>query len=210
MSLFKSKNENLNWRESPFKLQVFDCSKPSAINTFHLPEDCFIPKEEVKKKPAPVKEAWILGEEYVHEFSGVVCTTTISRFRGYCSAYSHWKFMDVPEVEAEEPVTLEQCFAAKKGSYKSPDGKKMRISPGETIFYQFVEDGSIKVHPTNTYCTGVSLPLHQGTLGDESLVLTQIRFSMLREVFILKRGGQTVAEYSRIALPNSCNQKCTG
>ena len=173
-------DENLNWRESPFKQRVFDCSTPSAINQFHLPEDCFIPRKEAEKKPAQVKGAWILGEEYVHEFSSVVCTATTSHFRGYCGAYSHLKFMDVPEVEAEEAVTLEQCFATKKGSYTSPDGKKMRISPWETILYQFIEDGSITVHPTNTYCTGVSLPLHQGTMADESLVLTQVRFSMLR------------------------------
>ena len=92
-------------------------------------------------------------------------------FSGYCGAYSHWKFMDVPEIESDEPVTLEQCMTPKKGSYNSPDGKRVQISPGETILYQYIEDGSITVHPMNTYCEGVSLPLHQGTLEDQSLVL---------------------------------------
>ena len=88
-----------------------------------------------------VQDALILGEEYVHEFSSVVCTATISRFQGYCGAYSHWKFIDVSEIAGEEPVTLEQCMTAKKGFYNSPDGNKMKISPGETILYQYIEDG---------------------------------------------------------------------
>ena len=152
------------------------------------------------------QDAWILGEEYVHEFSGVVCTATISRFRGYCGAYSHWKFMDVPEIEGEEPVTLEQCMTAKKGFYNSPDGKKMKISPGETILYQYLEDGLITVHPTNTYCEGVSLPLHKSTMAGQSLVLSQIRFFMLREVYIRTKGGKTAVKFSRVSLPSDCNK----
>ena len=33
--------------------------------------------------------------------------------------------MDVPEIESDEPVTLEQCMTAKKGFYNSPDGKRV-------------------------------------------------------------------------------------
>ena len=96
---------------------------------------------------AAAQPAWILGEEYIHELSGVVCSATISRFRGYCGAHSHWKFMDVPEIEADKPVTLEQCMSAKKEFFKTPDGKRIPIAPGDSILYQFIEDGSIKVHP---------------------------------------------------------------
>jgi len=158
------------------------------------------------EKLAVAQPAWILGEEYVHELSGVVCSTTISRFWGYCGAYSHWKFMDVPEIESKVPVTLEQCMSVKKGFYNSPDGKRVQISPGETILYQYIEDGSITVHPTNTYCEGVSLPLHKGTIADQSLILTQIRFSMLREVYLRTRGGKTAAKHSRVSLPADCSR----
>ena len=95
-------------------------------------------------------------------------------------------------------------MSAKKGFYNTPDGKGVPIAPGDTILYQFIEDGSITVHPTNTYCEGVSLPLHQGTVADQSLVLTQVRFSMLREVYLRTRGGKTTAKYSRVSLPTGC------
>ena len=157
---------NSDWSESLFSIQSFDCTTPAMINKLRLPDECFIPKEKLPKKLAVSKLAWILGEKYVQELSCVVCSATISCFRGYCGAYSHWKFMDVPKIESDKLVTLEQCMTAKKGFYNSPDGKRVQISPGETILYQYIEDGSITVHPTNTYCEGVSLPLHKGVIAD--------------------------------------------
>ena len=114
--------------------------------------------------------------------------------------------MDIPEIERDEPVMLEQCMTAKKGFYNSPDGKRMQISPGETILYQYIEDGSITIHPTNTHCEGVSLPLHQGTIADQSLVLTQIRISMLSEAYLRTRDGKIAAKFSRVSLPSNCSK----
>ena len=176
------------------------------INKLYLPDECFIPKEKLPEKLTVAQDGWVLGEEYIHELSSVVCSATISRFWGYYGAYSHWKFMDIPEIERDEPVTLEQCMTAKKGFYNSPDGKHMQISPGETILYHYIEDGSITVHPTNNYCEGVSLPLHQGTIVDQSLVLTKIQFSMLCEVYLRTRGGKIASKFSRVSLPYDCSK----
>jgi len=137
--------------------------------------------------------------------SGVVCSATISKFSGILWGLLTLEVYGIPEIEWDEPVTLEQCMTAKKGFYNSPDGKHMQISPGETILYQYIEDGSITVHPTNPYCEGVSLPLHQGTIADKSLVLTQIRFSMLREVYLRTRGREIAAKFSRVSLPSDCS-----
>ena len=41
-------------------------------------------------------------------------------------------------------------------------------------------------------------------MADQSLVLTQIRFSMLREVYLKTREGKTAAKYSRVSLPTGC------
>ena len=97
-------------------------------------------------------------------------------------------------------------MTAKKGFYNSPDGKCMQISPGETILYQYIDDGSITIHPTNTHCEGVSFPLHQGTIADQSLVLTQIRISMLSEAYLRTRGGKIAAKFSRVSLPSNCSK----
>ena len=73
---------NAEWRESPFRIHSFDCTTPGVINKLHLPDNCFIPKEELPEKLTVPQPAWILGEEYVHEISDVVCSTTISCFWG--------------------------------------------------------------------------------------------------------------------------------
>ena len=91
-------------------------------------------------------------------------------------------------------------MTAKKGFYNSLDGKHMQISPGETILYQYIEDGSITIHE------GVSLPLHQGTIADQSLVLTQIRISMLSEAYLRTRDGKIAAKFSRVSLPSNCSK----
>ena len=82
---------SVDWRESPFSMNVFDCTTPTMINKYHLPEDCFIPTKKIEEKQARTHDAWFLGKEYIHELSGVVCTATISRFRGYCG--STWTYL---------------------------------------------------------------------------------------------------------------------
>ena len=58
-------------RESAF-------NTPAMINKLHLPDICFIPEKKLPEKLAAAEPAWILGEEYVHELSCVVCSATIS------------------------------------------------------------------------------------------------------------------------------------
>ena len=85
----------------------------------------------------------------------------------------------------------------------APDGKTMPVEMDEEILYQYVEDGSITVHPSNTYCTGVKLKIHS-QLADSSLVLTQIRFTIARERFLEDNDGRVVAEFKRITFPKEC------
>ena len=47
----------------------------------------------------------------------------------------------------------------------------------EELIYSFVEDGSIKVETTNTYCEGIRLKIHSN-VADDSLVLRQIKFKI--------------------------------
>ena len=66
--------------------------------------------------------------------------------------------MDVPEVKASQEVSLEECKRASlKNEYVAGDCKVLRVTPGDSVLYQFVEDGSITVNSFNTYCLGVGL-----------------------------------------------------
>ena len=67
-----------DWRGSAFKIQSFDCNTPVMINKLHLPDMGFIPDKKLPEKLAKAQQAWIPGDEYVQELSGVVCSATIS------------------------------------------------------------------------------------------------------------------------------------
>ena len=89
------------WRETSLRAEGFDCSVPVNLQSYSVPERCFVPPLEIKEKiELPPKPGFGITSEDVHAISGAVCSATISHFRGYSGAYLHWKFMDVPEVEA--------------------------------------------------------------------------------------------------------------
>ena len=113
--------------------------------------------------------------------------------------------MDVPEVEVSREVSVEECRKAyTQHTFEASDGKILRVEPGEVVLYQYVEDGSITVLGYNTYCKGVNLPLHHSQIAEQSLVLTQVRFTLDKEVFLRTKEGKMLAKQRRQALPEEC------
>ena len=101
------------WKETSLEVAGFDCSVPSNLQSYNIHERCFYPALKPEEKTIlPSQPGFVLTSEDVHEMTGAVCSATISRFRGYCGAYSHWKFMDVPEVEISREVSMEECQKA--------------------------------------------------------------------------------------------------
>ena len=119
--------------------------------------------------------------------------------------------MDVPEVEVSQEVSLKECKRASlKNEYVAGDSKILRVTPGDSVLYQFVEDGSISVNRYNTYCQGVKLHLHHSQVVDKYLVLMQIRFSLEMETFLRNSAGNIIAQLSQKALPSDCRVKSGG
>ena len=200
------------WKETSLLAEEFDCSVPINLQTYSIPERCFLPpletEETVELSPTP---GFVLASEDIHAISGAVCSATVSRFLGYCEAYSHWKFMDVPEVEIAKDVSVEECRKAyTEHIFAAPDGKSLKVEPGDSVLYQFIEDRSITVHRYNTYCQGVILQLHHSQMAEESLVLTQIRFTLEKETFLRNKSGKMLAKISRRSVPDECWWKSGG
>lgn len=101
------------WKDTSLCAECFYCSVPVNLQTYSIPERCFVPPietaEEVEQPPIP---GFVIASEDIHAISGAVCSATVSRFRGYCRAYSHWKFMDVLEVEISKDVSVNECRKA--------------------------------------------------------------------------------------------------
>ena len=195
-----------DWKETSLLAEGFDCSVPTNLQSYSIPERCFIPAlKPAEKIELPSKPGFVITSEDVHEISGAVCSATISRFRGYCGAYSHWKFMDVLEAEVSREVSVEECLKAyMQHTFEASDGKLLRVEPGESVLYQYVEDGFITVLGYNTFCKGVKLQLHHSQIADQFLVLTQIRFTLDKEVFLRSKKGKMLAKQSRKSVPDEC------
>jgi len=113
------------YKESPHFLSAYDCGAPSAMRRLVLPARCMMPAlVKGMSTGSLLLSGSIVQEERVRTTPGAVCSTSKSQFRGYCGAYSHWKFQEVPEVEIVFSVSTEECeraYITKKD--RAPDRK---------------------------------------------------------------------------------------
>ena len=71
---------------------------------------------------AALRETYVLSPRKLKKASGVNFLTSVFEFRGYCSAYSHWKFQQTPIIKKNVPVTPEICNKAwREGIVTLPD-----------------------------------------------------------------------------------------
>jgi len=134
----------------------------------------------------------------------VRCSAKISEFRGYCGAYSHWKFQDVPKIMVDMPVERSACEEAwRSGKIKMPDGEIVSITVGTELNYQYLPKGRITVQPHVTSCQG-ELVRFQRNKVDESLVLTSYKFLITGEEFLMDAEGRVEALHSHEKLPTDC------
>ena len=82
---------------SKYSAQLFDCGVPGKIQLLQIPETCEERSEEGEK--ATLQETYVLSPRKLKKTFGVTCHTTVSKFRGYCGTYSHWKFQQTPIIE---------------------------------------------------------------------------------------------------------------
>ena len=93
--------------------------------------------------------------------SGVSCGATVSQFQGYCGAYLHWKFQQTPVVEKSVPVTSDVCNrrAWREGIVTLTDQKTRSIQVGDSILYDYVLQGIIRVVSHVILCLGTQIRL---------------------------------------------------
>ena len=107
-------------RPSKYTAQLFDCGVPGKIHLFQIPETC--DGASKKGEMATLQETYILSPRKLMKASGVSCRPSISKFWGYCGAYSHWKFQQTPVIEKSVPLTPEICNKAwREGVLTLPD-----------------------------------------------------------------------------------------
>ena len=135
---------NNNPLPSKYSVQLFDCGIPGKIQTLQIPEIC--EEGSMERERAQIRETYVLSPRKLKKTVGVMCRAVVSEFRGYCGAYSHWKFQQTPIIEKSVPVTPEICNKAwREGVVTLPDLTTRSIRVGDSILYDYVPQGIIRV-----------------------------------------------------------------
>ena len=135
---------------------------------------------------------------------------SVSEFRGYCGAYSHWKFQQTPIIKKSVLVTPEICNKAwREGIVTLPGITTRSVRLGDSILYDYVPQGIIRVDLHVTSCQGTQVRLGSQKV-EESLVLSQYHFEIAEEEFIFKEDGKMEARISRVSLANMVVKKHRG
>ena len=136
-------------KETTHQIKVNDCNIPISLRKYVIPEHCltsgFTPNTNMMQEKLP---GTIIVKERIDSISGAVCVARKSQFRGYCGAYSHWKFMQVPEIEVGINVSPQVCQKAlREKQFVAPDGKIMDVKMDEEILYQY----GVRIHHCSSY-----------------------------------------------------------
>ena len=122
---------------SKYSAQLFDSGVPGKIQLLQIPETC--EDESTEMKRGVLRETYVLSPRKLKKTSGVMCRDTVSKFRGYYSAYNHWKFQQTPVIEKSVPVTPEICNKAwREGIVTLPDLTTRSIRIGDSVLYDYV------------------------------------------------------------------------
>ena len=85
---------------SSFVFEYQDCKAPERVERYAIP-DCGkdMNNEQYDTSNKKTTLASVMTLKRVTVFPGVSCKAEISRFTGYCGAYSHFKWLEVPQVK---------------------------------------------------------------------------------------------------------------
>ena len=171
-------------RPSKYTVKLFDCRVPRKIQLLQIPETC--DKGSKGGEMATLRETYVLSPRKMKKTSGVSCFTSVSEFGGYCGAYSLCKFQQTPIIKKSILVTPEICNKTwREGIVTLPDLTSQSVRVGDSILYDYVPPGIIRVDSHLTSCQGTQVRLGS-QMVEESLVLLQYCFEIAEEEFIIK------------------------
>jgi hypothetical protein len=148
--------------------------------------------------------AILLAPKIQWKVEGFRCTSAISEFKGYCGAYSHFKWSEVPKIKRNVKVTGRQCLEARiKGSLLTPDNKRIAVRMGETTIHPYFATGDIKHYGENLACDGLRVQSSSGIINS-ALNLASYEFTVTRETFIWGKPKKMQAVVAGVSLPSIC------
>ena len=136
------------------------------------------------------------------KFKGIRCAQRVLSITAVCGAFSHTKLVAPPDVLQPQMVPQRECAEMSQSFIlTTEDQRQIRISPGQTITYKYVEAGSVAVSEANVACEGGEIKIH-GKRHENILKLVTVSFTMT-EVDVYEKKNQLKTTDG--LLPRNCN-----
>ena len=148
--------------------------RSAECQVLQIPETCS--EDSNEDEATPLRKTYILSPRKLKKTSGVSCRASVSEL---CN--QAWE---------EGILTLQDLTT-----------RSIRV--GDSVLYDYVPQGIIRVDSQVTSCEGTQVRFGS-QMVEEPLVLSQYQFELSTEEFIIREDGEMEARISRVSLATSC------
>jgi len=152
------------------------------------------------------RRVMLVQKKTITRTSGFRCRVKVSTFSLYCGAYAHAKWMKIPDILHQVPVSTTWCKNMATQRRFQPPGSsqtfKIQLNQEEKIQVQMV--GELSIQNDQVYCKGQAYRTDQGIL-DNVLVLSEYSVSVVSEEYIAN-GPMVESQSDHLSMPCKLNQ----
>ena len=182
-----------------------DCYNPSATATYTSTSFC--PRASVyaaSPPPTPPQTRYqVLTPTIVRHTTGFRCQRRGSTITGYCGAYSHFKWAEVPTFQAEETMTGEECRKLAREQKIVIQGTAVDVAVNAITSFRYTPTGRILVDHTVPECEGEQRKAAGQVVG-ALLTLKEVTISLQEIKFSVSQEGKMHDTSYSTSLPTSC------
>lgn len=182
-----------------------DCKKPLRIHQYDVTQLCRFSNQTSTKK----EKYNILVPRREIRMKGFHCSIRKSKFTLYCGAFSHNKFLEPPEIDVPEHVSIDLCHSLVSSNRYviQPSGIVIHAAMNTETIQTVDELGTIHTS-NNVKCEGEELKVN-GNVVESVLQLAQYRIKLTREEFV-QVGDQVESLSQHYKLPKTCGAGTRG
>ena len=195
-----------------YRVKYRDCSKPTNIQRISIYTAC--ENERVNEKP--VEKYAVLQQMRNQILKGYKCKVTRSKWMLFCGAFSHERFITIPEIEVVQSLSASKCEnMVNTNTFISHYGTTHGVAMSEETIFSVNELGVTHTETNGkVWCKGQEMKMGDIVLNDV-LVMSQYRITLEKEEYVTSTtNGQSLhqveATFDHVILPKSCTASSSG
>ena len=195
-----------------YRVKYKDCSNPTNIQRLSIYTACESENENEKE----VEAYAILQQMRNQVLKGYKCKVKRSQWMLFCGAFSHERFIKIPEIEVVQATSASQCEnMVNTNTFISHYGTTHGIAMNEETILSVNELGVTHTETSGkVWCKGQEMKLEDTVINDV-LIMSQYRITLEKEEFLTATtNGQTLhqveATFDHVKLPKSCTAAAGG